>query len=228
MAHAFFLGVDLSNEASDDRVDATLTILEKEKEQSDAHAGFRLDHARHHENVDSVDDLADHVQGLVAERPYIGRTSIVVNPETTSGQALVEALSDRGLDPVAATLTDGSGSVPGERDEVGVSLGTADAVRTLAELYRDQRFGIDDHTTEAASDLARGVQRAAEVLDEADGNQETPEASGSTLDALNDVNPAVTSAALAAWVGTERSFDPSQHLKEDPQTGRRNEGPVGT
>jgi hypothetical protein len=217
MAHAFFLGIDLS---ADDRLDATLTMLEKEKEQGDARASFRLAHARRHEDVDSVDDLADHVQGLVAERPYIGRTSIVVNRNLAAGQSLVDALSDRGLDPVGATLTAGSGSVPGERDEVGVSLGTADAVRTLAELYRDRRFGIDDYATEAASNLARGVQRAAEVLDEADGNQDTPEASGSTLDALNDADASVTSAALAAWVGTERSFDPSQHLKEDPQTGR--------
>jgi hypothetical protein len=220
MAHAFFLGVDFPDEDADGRVGATLTILEKEKEQADARASFRLDRARYHADAESVDALADRVQSLVADQPYIGRTSIVVNWGSTPGQALVEALSDRGLDPVAATLTAGSGSVPGERDEVGVSLGTADAVRTLAELYRDRRFGIDDHTSEAASALARGVQRAAEILDEADGNQSTPEASGSTLDALNDADPAVTSAALAAWVGTERSFDPSQHLKEDPQTGR--------
>lgn len=224
MAHAFFLGVDLADDASDDCLDATLAILEKEKEQADARASFRLDHARHHEDAESVDALADHVQGLVAERPYIGRTSIVVNRAAALGTDLVDALSDRGLDPVAATLTEGSGSVPGERDEVGVSLGTADAVRTLAELYRDRRFGIDNYTTEAASALGRGVQRAAEVLDEADGNQDTPEASGSTLDVLNDAGPAVTSAALAAWVGDERSFDPSQHLKEDPQTGRPNDG----
>jgi len=220
MAHAFFLGVDLDGAASDDSFGATLTILEKEKEQSDAQASFRLDHARHHRDVDSLDELADHVQGLIAERPYIGRTSLVVNRASADGEALVDALSDRGLDPVAATLTEGSGSVPGERDEVGVSLGTADAVRTLAELYRDRRFGIDDHSSEAASELARGVQRASEVLDEADGNQDTPEAAGSTLEALNNVDTTVASAALAAWVGTERSFDPSQHLKEDPHAGR--------
>lgn len=217
MAHAFFLGVDFPDDSSDDGVDATLTIIEKEKEQSDAEAGFRLDHVRHHRDVDSLDALADHVQGLVAERPYIGRTSIVVNRAAASGEDLVDALSDRGLDPVAATLTEGSGSVPGERDEVGVSLGTADAVRTLAELYRDRRLGMNEHSTEAASELARGVQRASEVLDEVDGNQNSPEAAGATLDALNDASPAVTSAALAAWVGAERSFDPSQHLKEDPQ-----------
>lgn len=220
MAHAFFLGIDIANRESDTPSDATLTVLEKEKEQSDDEASYRLDHVRHHEPVESIEDFADHVQGLVAERPYIGCTSIVVNRKREAGQVLVDALSDRGLDPVAVTLTEGSGSVPGERDEVGVHLGTADAVRTLAELYRDRRFGIADHAAEAVSDLARGVQRAAEVLDAADGDRSTPTAEGSTLEELNGVGPAVTSAALAAWVGAERSFDPSQHLKEDPHTRR--------
>lgn len=227
MAHAFFLGVDLANPESDESFDATLTILEKEKEETDVEASYRLDHVRHHTGVASADDLADHIQGLVADRPYIGRTSIVVNRGGAAGQALVDALEERGLDPVAATLTAGSGAVPGGRDEVGVQLGTSDAVRTLGELYRDRRLGIDDHATEAASELARGVQRAAEMLDEADGNQDTPAASGSTLEALNDVGTAVTSAALAAWVGAERSFDPSQHLKEDPHTRRSDNGALG-
>jgi hypothetical protein len=225
MAHAFFLGVDVAD--TDDAVDATLTMLEKEKEQTDVAPNYRLDHARRHTDVASAGALADHIQGLVAQRPYIGRTSIVVNRGPAPGQALVEALGERGLDPVAATLTEGSGAVPGGRDEVGVQLGTSDAVRTLAGLYRDRRFGIDDHATEAASDLARGLQRAAERLDEADGNQDTPEAAGSTLDVFNEMGPAVTSAALAAWVGAERSFDPSQHLKQDPQTRRSDQEAPG-
>ncbi len=217
MAHAFFLGVDLAEEG--DAIEAVLTILEKDQEQTDADASYRLAHARDRTEA-STDELAGHIQSLVAERPYIGRTNIVVNRSSAVGQALVDALKDRGLDPVAATLTGGSGAVPGETDEVGVNLGTIDAVRTLAELYRDGQFVIEDHSTEVASQLARGVQRAAEVLDEVDGNQDTPEASGATLDALGDADTPVTSAALAAWCGAERSFDPSQHLKEDPQTGR--------
>lgn len=220
MAHAFFLGVDLKDSESDAFADAVLTILEKDQEPSEAEASYRLDHIRSHEKVGSPDDLADHIQGLVADQPYIGRTSIIVNRGTEAGQALVDALAERGLDLVAATLTKGSGAVSGDPDEVGVNLGTTDAVRTLAELYRDRLLAIDDYTSEAASELARGVQRASEILDEADGNPDTPEASGSVLDQLNDVDTPVTSAALAAWLGDDRSFDPSQHLKESPQTGR--------
>lgn len=221
MAHAFFLGVDVT-EDDDDSIGATLTILEKEKEQSATEAQFRLDHARHY-TQDTVADVAEHLQSLVAERPYIGRTNIVVNRTSTVGQSLVEALTDRGLDPVATTLTDGDGVVAGESDEVGVHLGRVEAVRTLAELDRDGRLHIEDYAAEAVSQLARGIQHATEALDEADGNWEIPEAEGSSLNQLGEVGAAVTSAALAAWCGTERSFDPSQHLKEDPQTQTGNE-----
>ena len=221
MAHAFFLGVDVGT-AANGSLDATLSMLEKEKESSEGAARYRLNHIRHHTDVADADALADHIQSFVADKPYIGRTNIIVHRGPDPGQALIEALKNRGLDPVAATLTVGSGTVSGETDEVGVTLGTADAVRTLAELHRDGLLTIDDHTTEAGSELARGVQRASEALDAADGNQDTPEAAGSRLDVLDDVDTSVRSAALAAWCGTERSFDPSQHLKEDPQTGRPN------
>lgn len=220
MAHAFFLGID-GGSAADASPNATLTILEKEKEQSEGTARFRLNYIRPLPDMEAA-DLADHIQSLVAKQPYIGRTNIVVNRGEAFGRALVDALTDRGLDPVAATLTDGGGTVPRDADEAGVSLGTSDAVQILAELHRDGRLVMEDHTTEAGSQLARGVQQASEALDAADGNRETPEADGSPLQVLSDADTHVRSAALAAWCGTERSFDPSQHLKEDPQTGRPN------
>jgi hypothetical protein len=215
MAHSFFLGVDLVD--ADASVTATVSVLEKEQEDTDAAARFRLGRARQY-TKESVEALAEHLQGVVADRPYIGRTNIVVNQSAPKGGDFVEALTERGLDPIAAVLTDGSGAVPGETDEVAVHLGTTDAVRTLANLYRDGQFTIEDHTTEAGSHLARSVQRAAEALDAADGNQDTPAAAGNSLDALDAPDTYLTSAALAAWCATERSFDPSQHLKETPRT----------
>lgn len=220
MAHAFYLGVDVDESEAESTPSATLTILQKEQEDSEVDATYRLDHIRHQADAGSAETLADHIQGLVAERPYIGRTNIVVNGAKAFGKALAEALSDRGLDPVVARLTPGQGAVAGETNEIGVHLGTSDAVRTLAELYRDHRIGFDDFTTEAASELARAVQRASEVLDEADGDQETPEAAGSVLEQFNDAGSHLTSAALAAWVASERSFDPTERLKETPQTER--------
>lgn len=223
MAHAFFLGVDVLPSGDEGSYEVTRTVLEKEKERSDGEASFRLDHIRRHTDVASADDFADHLQGLVAERPYIGRTSIIVNRSTTFGQALIDALNDRGMDPVAATLTQGSGVAAGERDEIGVHLGGIDAVRTIADLHRDGTLVFENHTTETASRLARDVQALAERLDEADGDIEALGRS-TTGPSFDPEATHVTSAALAAWLGTERSFDPSQHLKESPRTGS-SEGP---
>lgn len=216
MAHAFFLGVDVAPSDGDSPHDVTHALFEKSTEGDDE-AAYRLDHIRHHTDIASADKLADHLQGLVAEQPYIGRTSLIVNRNTDFGQALVDALEDRGMDPVAATLTEGTGVAAGETDEIGVHLGGVDIVRTIADLHRDRKIAFGGHATEVASRLARDVQALAEQLDEADGDLEALGVStaGPSFDpeAIH-----VTSAALAVWLGTERSFDPSQHLKESPQT----------
>lgn len=221
MAHAFFLGVDATPSDDETSFDATFALFEKSKEE-DASPEFRLDHVRHRTGITSAEDLAEHLQGLVADRPYIGRTSLIVNRSTAFGQALVDALDDRGLDPVAATLTEGTGITSGETDEIAVQLGGVDAVRTLAGLHWDGVLAIESPTTEVGSELARDVRALAEQLDEADGDIE---ALGGTTSGPS-FDPAathVTSAALAVWLGTERSFDPSQHLKESPQTGSAGE-----
>jgi len=216
MAHAFFLGVD-AVPSHDEGHDVTRALFEKSSDGDEL--SYRLDHIRHHTDVPSADDLADDLQSFVAEQPYIGRTSLIINRKTDFGQALLDALDDRGMDAVAATLTDGTGGVTaGETDEIGVHLGGVDAVRTIADLYRDGRLAVDGHTTEAASQLARDVQVLAEQLDEADGDIEAlgESTSGPSFD---PEATHVTSAALAVWLGSERSFDPSQHLKGSPQTG---------
>lgn len=217
MAHAFFLGVDgtPSEEGSSDEV--TITIFEKSKEPADGESTFRLNHINHHADVSSVDEFADYLQGFVADRPYLGRTNIIVNRSDDFGQGLIDALEDRGLAPVAGTLTSGTGATAGDPDEVGVHLGVSDAVRALVNLYRDERLVLEGHTTETASRLTREVQNIAEDLDEADGDAETPGGTNVEL-SFDGSDLHLTSAALAAWLGQERSFDPSQHLKEDPQT----------
>ncbi|MFO8098245.1 MAG: hypothetical protein R6T83_01325 [Salinibacter sp.] len=216
MAHAFFLGVDVHDAAPQE---ATFVLLEKEKNPDDETARYRLDHLRHVEALESVEVLADHLQGLVSEQPYIGRTSLIINRATDAGRTLVDALRDRGLDPVAATVTDGRGAPARERDEGGVHLDTVETVRALVELYRDDRFSVEEHSREGASRLARDLQHAFEVLDEAEGDQASGESMGD-LQELRDAEPPLTSAALAAWLGRERTFDPSKHLKDAPQTGR--------
>lgn len=217
MAHAFFLGVDVLTIEEGAPFGVTHSLLEKEKESSDEVAAYRLAHIRHHPEVASADDLADHLQSLVAERPYIGRTSIIVNRGSDGGQALVDVLDDRGLDPIAATLTEGTGVTAGETNEMGVHLGGVDVVRTLADLYRDDRLIFEGPASETGSQMVRDVQALAERLDEADGDAEAL-GRATTGPSFDPEATHLTSAALAAWLGTERSFDPSQHLKESPPT----------
>lgn len=219
MAHAFFLGVDVSPEHGEPPFEVIHALVEKSKEASDAPSSYRLDHIREHDDVSSAEELADHVQGLVAEQPYIGRTTIIVNRSQGFGADVFEALKDRGLAPVGATLTEGGpGATPGDTDEMGVRLSGVEAVRTLADLYRDERFRIESQATEVVSRLARDVQALAERLDEADGDARAlgVETAGPSFDP-DAVH--VNSTALAVWLATERSFDPSKHLKESPQTG---------
>ncbi|WP_263786214.1 hypothetical protein [Salinibacter grassmerensis] len=218
MAHAFFLGVDVTPADGDGAPDVTHALFEKSKEDSDEPAAYRLNHIRHHADVESADDLADRLQGLVADQPYIGRTSLIVNRGPDFGAALVEALEDRGLDPVAATLTDDGGVADGAPDEIGVHLKGGDVLRRFVNLHREGRLHLENHATEAASRLARDVQSLSERLDEIDGDME---ALGETQTDGLSFDPGathITSAVLAVWLGSERSFDPSQRLKTSPQT----------
>jgi len=219
MAYAFFLGVDVDGGETDAPEALTLALIEKEKNPNDDVAGYRLDRIRHYGDGVEPGPLADRIQSLVAGDPYIGRTSVIINRQHAAGQALADALSDRGLDPVRATLRKGGAAAGVAPEDTGVQLRVRTAVQTLVGLYEDGCFAVEEHSTEAASRLAREVQHAFEVLDEAEGDQ----ASGTTPEhppTFENVSTHLTSTALAAWLGTERSFDPSQHLKEDPQTGR--------
>lgn len=219
MAHAFFLGVDVADEQSDEPGAVTISLVEKEQDRDEEAATYRLDRITHESEAPAVDDLADRLQSIVAESPYIGRTSIIVNRRSADGQALVEALEDRGLAPVRATMTGGRGAAAGDTDEVGVHVSEYDAVDTLATLYRDGRMELPGAASEDASRLARGIQSFVEMTDNGQGATESPADLDDVPQRREAFDNHVTSAALATWLGTERSFDPTQHLKEDPQTG---------
>lgn len=221
MAHAFFLGIDVAPADGDDAPAVTHALFEKSKEDADERATYRLDRVRHHADVGSADDLADHLQGLVADQPYIGRTSLIVNRGSDFGEALVAALEDRGMDPVAATLTSGGGAVAGDPDEIGVHLGGDDVLRRFLNLHRDERLRLENHATETASRLARDVQALAEQLDEIDGDIEGLGEMQTDGLSFDPGATHITSAAIAVWLGSERSFDPSQRLKASPQTDAR-------
>jgi len=215
MAHAFFLGVDVvDREDADDSGAVTVTLLEKER-NGEERARYRLDSIRHESDVSDPDSVADHIQSLVADSPYIGRTTLIVNCRSDAGQAIADALDERGLAPVEARLTGGMGATAGNTDEVGVNVSEYDAVEALATLYRDGRLAFEEHASSDVSRLARGVQSFVEFLTDVEEATEAPDTVASEPQRPEAFDNYVTSAALAAWIGTERSFDPSQRLKSE-------------
>jgi len=67
--------------------------------------------------------------------------------------------------------------------------------------------------------LARGIQRFVEALTDAEDASDVPDEVDATPQRPEAFDTHVTSAALALWTGAERSFDPTEHLKEPLRTG---------
>lgn len=216
MAHAFFLGIDVADETSDVPGAVTATLLEKTDTGNDTLPQYRLDRIAHYDTPPPVDTVADRLQSLVAETPYIGRTTIVVNTTTGTGRTLHETLDARGLAPSAVTLTGGMGTTSEATETMGVHLAEYDAVETLATAYREGRLDVSGPATEAVSQLARGIQSFVEALTDAEDATETPDDVSARPQRPEAFDTHVTSAALAVWTGTERSFDPTEHLREPP------------
>lgn len=221
MAYEFFLGIDVaeSDGGADTPGTTTLALVEKTDENAEeVGVEYRLDSVRVFDPDTPADDIASHVQSLVADSPYIGRTSVIVNRASDRGQAIENALTDLGLGPVAATITDnGSDTAPTGPDRPGVNASAHEIVDTLALEYRNARFSVDHRETEHASRLARELQSYVEyVVEPAEG-----EAAGDLDDAParpDAYDNHVTAAGLAVWFGSERTFDPVSRLKEDPST----------
>lgn len=217
MAHAFFLGIDVADDTSDTPGAVTATLLEKSDDATDA-PQYRLDSIAHYDASPDADDLADRFQSLVADSPYTGRTTLVVHTGPSFGQSLFDALEDRGLAPVSVTLTGGRSAAPAGTDDMGVHLAEFDAIDRLTRAYRDGRLDLEGPSSEHVSQLARGIQSfVAAATDEEDAT-ETPDALDAEPQRPEAFDTHVTSAALALWTGAERSFDPTEHLKDTPRT----------
>lgn len=221
MAYEFFLGIDVaeSEGGTDAPGIATLALVEKTDENVEgADVGYRLDSVRVFAPDAPAAEIASHVQSLVADSPYIGRTSIIVNRGSNRGQAIEDALTDLGLGPVAATITENSSdAAPTGPDRSGVNASAHEIVDTLAREYRSARFSVEHRETEHASRLARELQSYVEyVVEPAEG--EAPSDLDDAPARPDAYDNHVTAAGLAVWFGSERTFDPASRLKEDPNT----------
>ena len=223
MPYEFYLGIDTPSDDAPSPEGKGLvvwTLLEKETPDVGAHDGEEPRyHVRlvQHGGADlEPEALADRVQTYLTQDPYPGRTGIVVNRASKRGQAFYDAFAETGLSPIGVTVTTGKSAIEGED---GIVVSERQLVARLDGLYHDGRLELPQENSEKASQIAQGLQSFRRAVGE-EGSEGFVEDETSTPRAgEHDVH--LLSAALAAFVGEERSFHPTEHLSGDaPTTGR--------
>lgn len=220
MAFEFYLGMDLTGQDET----ASLALVEKAADDPDAEASYRVRRLERLQDGATDDQFASHVQDLIADAPYTGRTILVVSKAGDRGEALVEQLAGRGLSPVSVWVSGGDTAAQegsgltlegGDRaglDEGAITVSEHEVVEAVERLYRSGRLELD-HEEETMSLLAQGLQSyharaadAGEALNEIQGEP--------SRDA--DHAGLVLSTGVACWLAEQHSFDPTDHLSGSP------------
>lgn len=215
MAYTFYLGLDAAPEE-----EATLALVEKDADEGATDREEATYHLRDLQTLGDADAsaVAERVQDLMAETPYVGRTLLVIN-KTTDADVL-EALEERGLTTIGVTVTGGNAATQegtGFTLEGGDSAGVQDAglyvseedlVVKLQELRSVHRFDTGDENLENVDALMEGLRTYN--LDEG--------ARDASAEPQRDAKHSghVLATALACWYGEQRSFDPTEQLSGPP------------
>ena len=222
MAFEYYLGVDV-----DDKGTVTAALVEKRAADDDESASYVSKWVREFEADRDVAKVASELQTAAAKSPYTGRVVVVVNDTELRGRELVTALVETGITPIGIAL---SGSDAASQRSTGLAgTGADDAadssgfivsehelVQTLDELHQVDDFKAEGHD--------QGQQRIVVGI----GNyREDAHEAGDALDEISaeprrsvEHSRFVISAALACWMGEQRSFDPTEHLGGwEPTTG---------
>lgn len=216
MAYEFILGVD-AVPAGDESFTVALTAVEKTDENAD-HPHYRVERLEASDPLGSVDAVAEHIQSLLTQKPYVARTIPVINKTSEPGRAVHDALSERGLDLVGVTLSNNTATVSGQRDEMNASVSARDAVDMLQALYHDGRLEVEpQQNNEQASRLLRAIEWFSDSGTDESGEERRV---AMPLDPSSDrYEPVMVSTLVACWLGEEQTFDPTERLKESLQGG---------
>lgn len=213
MDYQFFLGVD-AVEADDGTTTTAISLVEKEAGDEDSAATYRLHLVER--GAESSAALAERIQEVLTQDPFIGRTVPIVNRTMEAGQAVLDELDDRGLDAIGALLTTGSAAVSGDTSEMAVEVSAQQMVNQLAEVYHDDRLNVwPQQEREAVSHLVRTVERFGSEGADSDGRVLRDEIGTTPAEGAYDA--LVVSTALACWVGSQYAFDPTTGLKQRPE-----------
>ena len=217
MEYQFFLGIDAVSATEGEGVDVALTLVEKEEAaDNDDAPTYRLHRLEEGTAMEDAGDVADHVQSLLTQQPFVARTVLTVNRTEAAGQAVFRALADRGLAAIGAELTAGTSAVSGSTDEMNAAVSAFSAVDTLTNLYRGGHLDLAPlQEKKITSHLVHSLQQVGSN-DAADDETASVRHELPTTPSDAGYDPLLMSAALACWMGEEQSFDPLQHLKTQP------------
>jgi hypothetical protein len=197
MANAFAFGIAVEPGTPDQ---FGLTIIEHNDEH-DA-ASFIVRRTLTDSIDESVETVAEDIQGRLAEAPYTARSSVVVHVGNELGHALADALSDLGMRPVRVRVRSANDGTAAESDAEAV-IDAREELVALSNAHRTGALRVEHRNTEDAAHLARTLGHLV------DDSNEGSEISTHTLDVQG------TSALLAYWWSTEQTADPTERLRAD-------------
>lgn len=225
MAYAFYVGIDVT----DDRK-GVISLVEKASTGEDENVKYRIHRIDSIEDNQNDEQIAARVRDMIAESPYTGRTSVVVNKTTDPGQMVVNRLIQTGLTPIGVIISGGDSAAQTgtgmartsagviTHDTSGFMVSEHVLVDCIERLYQEGRTELPREDSDSASLLSQGLQsyraRAHEAGEALEHISEEPRRDA-------DHSEYVISAALACWYGEQQhSFDPAGSLEEfQPTTG---------
>ena len=227
MAYEFYLGVD----APEEQEVATIALVEKEDEDEKGHQEeveyrirelLQLDLAEEEGEL-QPEPVVGRIQDIIADRPFTGRTILVVNRSNPRGQGVLDALQEQGLTSFGVSLNEGEGATQAgsgislssgdeaEPDENNFFLGEDTLIGTLDRLYRKGRLILPSNNKHVSA-VADDMESHQVYLDSAEAGEEV--ASAPTYTTFS------RSTGLACWLGEQHDFDPTRHLADfRPTTG---------
>lgn len=197
MANAFAFGLAVEPNAPDQ---LGLTIVERN--DNEEKAAFVIRRTLIQPIESSIEAVAKEVQGRLAEDPYTARSSVIVHVDNEPGNALADALSERGVRPVRVHVRSEEAGAPAE-SEGEATIDAQDELFALSNAHRTGVLQMEHRTTEDADRLARTLGHL--IDDSSDGS----EVDAGYLDVQG------MSALLAYWWGTEQTSDPTERLRAD-------------
>ncbi|MFO8231324.1 MAG: hypothetical protein R6U20_01530 [Longimonas sp.] len=196
MANAFAFGLAVEPGTPDQ---LALTVVER---NDDENTSFVIRRTLTKPVDDSVEAVAEEVQGRLAEDPYTARSSVVVHVDNAAGNALADALTERGVRPVRVRVRSGEEGASAESEEE-TTIDARDEVFALSDAHRTGVLRLEHRSTEDADRLARTLGHLI------DDSSEGSEVDAAYLDVQG------MSALLAYWWSTEQTNDPTERLRAD-------------